>query len=230
MTIVASMFAALSGSSPAAGTIGVIIPPSIPFVIYGVAAQRSISGLFLAGIIPGIMIKHCADGDNYFTSKKHNYGIKKKFKAKNLFVTLRTSIWALLVPVIILGEIYGGIFTPTESAVVAIVYSLIVGCFIDNISSCVILTPILLPIVTGIGMSPILRYCDDRKPDHWIHYSAIRLQPVFCLGHLRCSGYKNCRQNFAHDFSNDRRSNAADVCSRIKQRHLGMTRLVPDHS
>ncbi|WP_369283259.1 TRAP transporter large permease [Oscillibacter sp. GMB15532] len=259
VTVVASMFfAALSGSSPAtvtaiggitipemkkegydpayatalaaaAGTIGVIIPPSIPFVIYGVAAQCSISDLFLAGIIPGIMIGIVLMGVNYFTSKKHNYGTKKKFEAKNLFITLRTSIWALLVPVIILGGIYGGIFTPTESAVVAIIYSLlvgvfvykeldkkaiyealrdtvlingqttflvgismafarfltmsqvptsiassilnisnpvlillvinvfllIVGCFIDNISSCVILTPILLPIVTGIGMDPI---------------------------------------------------------------------------
>ncbi|MEA4994522.1 MAG: TRAP transporter large permease subunit [Oscillibacter sp.] len=64
-------------------------------------------------------------------------------------------VWALLVPVIIPGGIYGGIFTPTESAVVATAYSLIADCFIDNISSCVILTPILLPIVTGIGMDPI---------------------------------------------------------------------------
>lgn len=259
VTVVASMFfAALSGSSPAtvtaiggitipemkkegydpayatalaaaSGTIGVIIPPSIPFVIYGVAAQCSISDLFLAGIIPGIMIGLVLMGINYFTSKSQHYGTKKTFQFRKLLATFRTSIWALLVPVIILGGIYGGIFTPTESAVVAIIYSLIigifvykeidgkaiyealrdtvlingqttflvgismafarfltmsqvptsiassilnisnpilillvinvflliVGCFIDNISSCVILTPILLPIVTGIGMSPI---------------------------------------------------------------------------
>ena len=259
VTVVASMFfAALSGSSPAtvtaiggitipemkdegydpayataitaaAGTIGVIIPPSIPFVIYGVAAQCSISDLFLAGIIPGILIGVVLMIVNYVTAKKHGFGHTKKFHACHLLRTLGDSIWALLVPVIILGGIYGGIFTPTESAVAAILYSifvgafiyheldlksileafketalingqttflvgismafarfltmsqvpgtlakgilgisnpiaillvinlflLVVGCFIDNISSTVILTPILLPIVAGIGMSPI---------------------------------------------------------------------------
>lgn len=259
VTVVASMFfAALSGSSPAtvtaiggitipemkkegydpayataitaaAGTIGVIIPPSIPFVIYGVAAQCSISDLFLAGVIPGIMIGLVLMGVNYFTAKKNGYGTKHSFDGKKLIATTADSIWALLVPVIILGGIYGGIFTPTESAVAAIIYSiiigvfvyheldaksiyeafkdtvlingqttflvgismsfarfltmsqvpttlaksiltlsnpivillainiflLVVGCFIDNISSTVILTPILLPIVTGIGMSPV---------------------------------------------------------------------------
>lgn len=259
VTVVASMFfAALSGSSPAtvtsigsitipemkqegydpayataltaaAGTIGVIIPPSIPFVIYGVAAQCSISDLFLAGIIPGILIGAVLMVVNYVTTKTKHYGTKKRFDIRRLWRSFRSSIWALLVPVIILGGIYGGIFTPTESAVAAILYSLViglfvykeldvksvyeairetvlvngqttflvgismafarfltmsqvpttiaksilnisspilillvinvfllvVGCFIDNISSCVILTPILLPIVTGIGMNPI---------------------------------------------------------------------------
>ncbi|HWP51496.1 MAG TPA: TRAP transporter large permease [Clostridia bacterium] len=259
VTVVASMFfAALSGSSPAtvtaigsitipemkkegydpayataisaaAGTIGVIIPPSIPFVIYGVAAQCSISDLFLAGIIPGVMIGLVLMLVNYSTAKAHHYGTKKSFALSNLLRAFKDSFWALLVPVIILGGIYGGIFTPTESAVAAIIYSLIisvfiyreldikgiyeavretvlvngqttflvgismsfarfltmsqvpttlaksilgisdpvvvllvinlflliVGCFIDNISSMVILTPILLPIVTGIGMSPV---------------------------------------------------------------------------
>ena len=259
VTVVASMFfAALSGSSPAtvtaiggitipqmkeegydhayatalaaaSGTIGVIIPPSIPFVIYGVAAQCSISDLFLAGIIPGILIGLVLMLVNYITCRKHKYGNKHRFSGKKLLKTLLDSFWALLVPVIILGGIYGGIFTPTEAAVVAIIYSviigvfvykelnlrtiyeavrdtvlvngqttflvgismsfarfltmsqvptslaksilninspvaillainlflLVVGCFIDNISSTVILTPILLPIVVGIGMSPI---------------------------------------------------------------------------
>lgn len=160
VTVVASMFfAALSGSSPAtvtaiggitipemkeegydpayataitaaAGTIGVIIPPSIPFVIYGVAAQCSISDLFLAGIIPGILIGVVLMIVNYVTAKKHGFGHTKKFHAGHLLRTLGDSIWALLVPVIILGGIYGGIFTPTESAVAAILYSIFVGVFI----------------------------------------------------------------------------------------------------
>ena len=160
VTVVASMFfAALSGSSPAtvtaiggitipemkeegydpayataitaaAGTIGVIIPPSIPFVIYGVAAQCSISDLFLAGIIPGILIGVVLMIVNYVTAKKCGFGHTKKFHAGHLLRTLGDSIWALLVPVIILGGIYGGIFTPTESAVAAIIYSIFVGVFI----------------------------------------------------------------------------------------------------
>ena len=160
VTVVASMFfAALSGSSPAtvtaiggitipemkdegydpayataitaaAGTIGVIIPPSIPFVIYGVAAQCSISDPFLAGIIPGILIGAVLMIVNYVTAKKCGFGHTKKFHAGHLLRTLGDSIWALLVPVIILGGIYGGIFTPTESAVAAIIYSIFVGVFI----------------------------------------------------------------------------------------------------
>ena len=161
VTVVASMFfAALSGSSPAtvtaiggitipemkeegydpayataitaaAGTIGVIIPPSIPFVIYGVAAQCSISDLFLAGIIPGDPYR-CSSHDRKddVTAKKCGFGHTKKFHAGHLLRTLGDSIWALLVPVIILGGIYGGIFTPTESAVAAIIYSIFVGVFI----------------------------------------------------------------------------------------------------
>lgn len=109
----------------AAGTIGVIIPPSIPFVIYGVAAQCSISDLFLAGIIPGILIGVVLMIVNYVTAKKHGFGHTKKFHAGHLLRTLGDSIWALLVPVIILGGIYGGIFTPTESAVAAILYSIL---------------------------------------------------------------------------------------------------------
>lgn len=259
VTIVASMFfAALSGSAPAtvtsigsitipemkdkgydpayataltaaSGTIGVIIPPSIPFVIYGVVSGASIADMFIAGIIPGILIGVALMVVNYVIARKYGYGVTKKFNMKDVVVKLKDSIWALLVPVIILGGIYGGIFTPTESAVVGIVYALIVGvfvykelnaktiyeafrdtvlingqttflvglslafaryltmaqvpttvansilnlsnpivillvinllllvigCFIDNISSTVILTPILLPIVVGLGMSPV---------------------------------------------------------------------------
>jgi C4-dicarboxylate transporter DctM subunit len=259
ITVLASMFfAAISGSAPAtvtsigsitipemrkegyeegyataisaaAGTIGVIIPPSIPFVIYGVVANASIADLFIAGIIPGVMIGLVLMIVNYVVARKYGYGNVSVFNLKKALLTLKDSIWALLVPVIILGGIYGGYFTPTESAVVGIVYSviigvfvykeltlkslydalrdtvlingqttflvglslafaryltmaqvpnkvaanilsidnpvlimlminlllLILGCFIDNISSTVILTPILLPIVVNLGISPI---------------------------------------------------------------------------
>ncbi|MDR2826375.1 MAG: TRAP transporter large permease, partial [Deltaproteobacteria bacterium] len=217
-----------TGLTATAGTIGVIIPPSIPFVIYGVVASASIGELFIAGVLPGLLIGLVLMAVCYFISCKKGY----KGTAHNLkmWPVLRESIWALITPIIILGGIYGGIFTPTEAAVVGIVYAmvigifvykelswkafidalrstadlngltgfaigfsmafasylameqipikaaailtslissefllmlmilvllLIVGCFVDNISSCLILTPVFLPIVTSMGMSPI---------------------------------------------------------------------------
>ena len=260
VTVLASMFfAALSGSAPAtvmaigsnvipqmekhgydrgyatalastAGTIGVIIPPSIPFVIYGVVSGASISDLFVAGIIPGILIGIVLMVVNYIYARKYGYGGEGRASFREFLHELKDAIWALLMPVIILGGIYGGIFTPTESAVVAVVYTLIigfvvykeltwkkvwdafmetgalngtttfmvglsmsfaayltlagipsavgqailsldagpvvilllinvvllvVGCFVDNISSTIILTPILLPIAQGVGMTAV---------------------------------------------------------------------------
>ena len=114
-----------------AGTIGVIIPPSIPFVIYCIVAQCSIGDMFIAGIIPGIMIGVALMLVCYFTAKKHNYvSVSERPKFATVWVAFKEAFWALLVPVIILGGIYGGIFTPTEAAVVAVVYSIIIGKFI----------------------------------------------------------------------------------------------------
>ncbi len=221
-----------TGLTATAGTIGVIIPPSIPFVIYGVASGTSVGDLFKAGFIPGILIGIALMIVCYIISKKQGYkGSEHSQNGKTSFLrTFLDSLPALMAPVIILGGIYGGIFTPTEAAVVATVYSLIVGkfvyheltwkivlesyrstadmngftglalgfsmsfasylameqipskvagvllgaisskwalilliiaillvvgCFVDNISSCLILTPVFLPIITGIGMSPV---------------------------------------------------------------------------
>lgn len=261
VVVLASMiFAAISGSAPAtvssigsmllpqmeeknydkdfstalvasAGTIGVIIPPSIPFVMYCIVASQSVGTIFIAGIIPGLLIGLALMTVCYFISKKHGYvaSYTKKDRPK-FWPVFRECIWAILSPVIILGSIYSGLCTPTEAAVISIFYSavvgifiyrettlkiiieslrsagelngqgnlavglsmafatylttagipkkigawitgaihsdvlillailgilLIVGCFVDNISSCLVLTPIFLPIVTSIGMDPI---------------------------------------------------------------------------
>jgi len=162
VTVLASMFfAAISGSGPAtvsaigsfmipemkgkkypagfataltaaAGTIGVIIPPSIPFVIYGVIAGVSVGEMFVAGIIPGILIGIGLMVVAYFSSKKNGYGEQVKVKPtfRRVIKYFKKAIWALIVPFIVLGGIYGGIFTPTEAAVVAVVYALIIGKFI----------------------------------------------------------------------------------------------------
>lgn len=123
-----SFAAALAAS---AGTIGVIIPPSIPFVIYGVVAQVSIGDMFIVGIIPGVIIGISLMALVYFISKKNKYVSDiSEFNIKRAKISFKESIWALFIPIIILGGIYGGIFTPTEAAVVAIVYSIIVGKFV----------------------------------------------------------------------------------------------------
>ncbi|MEN1761358.1 TRAP transporter large permease [Anoxynatronum sibiricum] len=114
-----------------AGSIGVIIPPSIPFVVYGVTVGVSIGDLFLAGIPAGISMCVALMVACYLISKKKGYrGSDTKPSIKNIAHTLKDGIWALFAPVIILGGIYSGIFTPTESAVVAVVYSLIIGTFV----------------------------------------------------------------------------------------------------
>ena len=116
--------------SAAAGSIGVIIPPSIPMVMYCVATGVSVGAMFMGGVIPGILIgiSLCVYSSLY--SKKHKYinAEAAPFSWGNVGRSLVDGIWALLVPVIILGGIYGGIFTPTEAAAVA--YGLIVGLFV----------------------------------------------------------------------------------------------------
>lgn len=114
-----------------AGSIGVIIPPSIPFVVYGVTVGISIGDLFLAGIPAGIGMCLALMIACYVISKKQGYkGSDTRPTIKNIATTLKDGIWALFAPIIILGGIYSGIFTPTESAVVAVVYSLIIGLFV----------------------------------------------------------------------------------------------------
>ncbi|WP_303060539.1 TRAP transporter large permease [Veillonella magna] len=115
----------------AAGTIGVIIPPSIPFVIYGVVANASITKMFTAGILPGVLMGVALMIVCYIVSKKNGYvGSDERKSAKEIWTAFKEAFWAILSPVIILGGIYSGIFTPTEAAVVSVVYSLIVGVFI----------------------------------------------------------------------------------------------------
>ena len=122
-----------------AGTIGIIIPPSIPLVIYGVATNTSIADLFLAGFMPGILLGIVFMLLNYVICKKEGFGEKVNFTKGGYTVaewaikfirSLVDGIWALLSPVIILGGIYAGIFTPTEAAVVAVVYSFVVSKFV----------------------------------------------------------------------------------------------------
>ena len=115
----------------AAGSIGVIIPPSIPMVVYSVTTNSSVSKLFLAGFVPGLLIGLVLIGYSYFFAVSHGYkGDEEPFSAKKALKEVKDSIFALLSPVIILGGIYGGIFTPTEAAAVSVIYSLVIGCLV----------------------------------------------------------------------------------------------------
>ncbi|MDY2987842.1 MAG: TRAP transporter large permease [Peptoniphilus sp.] len=115
----------------AAGTIGVIIPPSVPFVIYGVVSGASITEMFTAGFLPGILMGIALMLVCYIVSKKKGYkGNDKRKNLRDIFTTFKEAFWAILSPVIILGGIYSGKFTPTEAAVVSVVYSFIVGVFV----------------------------------------------------------------------------------------------------
>ncbi len=115
----------------AAGTIGPIIPPSIPMILFGVIANVSIIDLFLGGIIPGILIGVGLMIGWFVHVRKHpNYKTTHKFVLKNVFKAAIDAFWAILLPFIILGGIVGGIYTPTEAAVVAVVYAFVVSFFI----------------------------------------------------------------------------------------------------
>jgi C4-dicarboxylate transporter DctM subunit len=120
-----------TGLVACAGGLGVIVPPSIPFVIYGFSTDTSIGDLFLAGVIPAFVIAACLLIVSYFMSKKAGYtGTGQPFNLKEFLKALWDGIWALFMPIIILGGIYGGVFTPTEAAVVAVVYGLFVSMII----------------------------------------------------------------------------------------------------
>ena len=114
----------------AGGSIGVIIPPSIPMIIFGFLTGASIGQLFAAVILPGLLIGVSLVAVATFISWKKGYAATNKFSIQEIWKTLKGSLLALIVPLIILGGILFGIFTATESAAVAVVYALVVGMFV----------------------------------------------------------------------------------------------------
>ncbi len=116
-----------------AGSIGVIIPPSIPMVIFGVATGASVTAMFKAGFIPGILIGISLIIYCYFYCKKNRIGGKgEKRNLSQIIIAIWEAKWALVNPIIVLGGIYAGIFTPTEAAAIATVYAFICGAFLHR--------------------------------------------------------------------------------------------------
>ncbi len=114
----------------ASSTVGPIIPPSIPMVIIGTVGELSIGALFLAGVVPGILVGLSLLLVSYVISVKRDYPKERRRSLKEFLVGLRDTLLALLMPAIIMGGILGGIFTPTEAAVVAVFYAFVVSFFI----------------------------------------------------------------------------------------------------
>lgn len=219
-----------AGLITAVGAIDIIIPPSIPMIVYGAAAQESVPRLYAAGILPGLLIAALIAGYVVWRAWSGNFGAGDPFSMSRLLTSTVRGLWALGAPVIILGGIYGGVFSPTEAAAVACVYAafvtrfvfrelswseivaaaaatvrftaqiliivvcagvfswlltvnqvpaalvgwiehlqvpawmfllavnvllLVVGCFLDPLSSILLLTPLLIPVVKALGIDTV---------------------------------------------------------------------------
>ena len=110
--------------------LGPIIPPSITLIVYASITNVSVSKLFIGSVIPGLLLVVCLMGYALVYAKRNNLPAHEKMPAKEVAKTFKSGIWALLMPIIILGGIFGGIFTPTEASAVAVVYSLIISLFV----------------------------------------------------------------------------------------------------
>jgi len=114
----------------AAGCIGVVIPPSVPMVLYAVIADQSVTRLFTNGFLPGVLMGGILIAISLRQAYKRNYPKGAEFSWRSVWITFRQSIWGILMPVIILGGIFSGYFTPSEAAAVAVIYAAIVSLFI----------------------------------------------------------------------------------------------------
>ncbi|MDR2391581.1 MAG: TRAP transporter large permease [Planctomycetota bacterium] len=134
-----------------AGVLGIIVPPSIPMVIYGLSASVSIGEVFMGGFLPGFMLAAGMSVYSLWYGKKH-LNVARSFSLREVWVTFADAIWALIMPFIILGGIYGGVFTPTEASSVACLYGLFVGVFVYREINFDIIKDILRGAVTTTAM------------------------------------------------------------------------------
>jgi len=114
----------------ASGTIGVVIPPSVPMVLYAVIAGESVAKLFLGGVIPGVLMGLGLISLAIYVARKRGYPASDRVSGKEKWDRFLSSLWGLMTPVIILGGIFSGVFTPSEAAAIAVDYSLIVAFFV----------------------------------------------------------------------------------------------------
>ncbi|SFD94268.1 TRAP transporter large permease [Roseivivax sediminis] len=151
----------------AAGTLGVIVPPSIPMIIYGMAAQVSVSALFIGGIIPAILIGGLLMVYAHLYGRRNADRITSDAGKVSAWSALKTSFWALAAPIFVLGGIYAGAFTPTEAAAIACVYGTFVAMAIFReltprgmgavlVNTALTIAPILIIAGTGAALGRVL--------------------------------------------------------------------------
>lgn len=153
------------GLIAAGGTLGIMIPPSVVFVVYGALTSTSVATLFLAGIIPGLFLAGLLAVTSYGMSKRYKYGNTQPLDFSEVWRTFKLAIPSMFMPVVVLGGIYSGIFTPTEAAAVSVVYAVFVtkyvyktlkwsdlpDIFIDSAKNTAVVL-IILAASLGIGM------------------------------------------------------------------------------
>ena len=118
------------GTIATSGTLGILIPPSIVFIVFGVTADQSIGKLFMAGVVPGLMIGAMMMIATYVLAKRSGFKASQPATFKERFIAFKDAFWALLIIVIVIGGIYGGIFTPTEAGAFSVMYAFFVSFFI----------------------------------------------------------------------------------------------------
>ncbi len=144
-----------AGVITTSGALGILVPPSIILVLYGVSTNSSIGALFMAGIVPGIILAILLAGVTWYIAWKNNYPRLPKASWRERVKAFRDGIWGLMLVVIVLGGIYGGIFTPTEAAAVAAVYSFFITVFVYGELK---LTEVPKVLLNAANMSAMLLY------------------------------------------------------------------------
>ena len=118
------------GSIVCSGSLGILIPPSIILIVYGVTVDQSIGKLFMAGVVPGVFLGLGLMAVTYVAAVKSGFKKKQRASLEEIWIAFKDAIWGLLVVIIIIGGIYGGFFTPTEAAAVSAVYGFFVAMFV----------------------------------------------------------------------------------------------------
>lgn len=226
VTILSCMiFAAISGSSPAtaaaigaimlpamvdggypkrytmgliaaAGTLGILIPPSIPLIVFGVTSDVSIGKLFMAGILPGLFLGGVLIVSAIVYAKKNHYGVGEKYSWSERWKSTIKAVPGALLPVLILGSIYAGVATPTEAAVVAVFYTIIISIFIYKELHWKDIRPVLTETINTSSMIVLiiaaaqvfaLYLTNNQVPNHvakWISDSNLNVFMFFAVTQL----------------------------------------------